>query len=212
MNLSDLEPSINESLVSYEISVEGVAGGWSRLNPIVTARSVTFAGGRLDEVFFEINLLKSLLYQRVVVRRLVVGSAYIGLEHVDGEWRMIGVSGTGRPILDILSVLIDSEDLRVSVELEGFRYGKSASFTIGARSLNLDGRRRFSLTVGPGKSCPHCIGRLELDFGDSFWRRSTGDGLGFVELRDVLFNDKVAEIFGVPVGKLNMTGGWKKSA
>ena len=212
VNLSDLEPSINELLVSYEISVEGVAGGWSRLNPIVTARSVTFAGGRLDEVFFEINLLKSLLYHRVVVRRLVVGSAYIGLEHVDSEWRMIGVSGTGRPILDILSVLIDSEDLRVSVELEGFRYGKSASFTIGARSLNLDGRRRFSLTVGPGKSCAHCVGRLELDFSDSFWRGSSGDGLGFVELRDVLFNDKVAEIFGVPVGKLNVTGGWKKSA
>ena len=212
VNLSDLEPSINESLVSYEISVEGVAGGWSRLNPIVTARSVTFAGGRLDEVFFEINLLKSLLYHRVVVRRLVVGSAYIGLEHVDSEWRMIGVSGTGRPILDILSVLIDSEDLRVSVELEGFRYGKSASFTVGARSLSLDGRRRFSLTVGPGKSCAHCVGRLELDFRDSFWRGSSGDGLGFVELRDVLFNDKVAEIFGVPVGKLNVTGGWKKSA
>ena len=210
-NLSYLEPSINELLVSYDVSLEGAAGGWSRLNPTFTARNITFAGGRLDEVFFEINFLKSLLYNRVVVSRLVVGSAYIGLEHIDSGWRAPGVGGSGQPTLDILSVLIDSEDLSVSVELEAFRYGKSASFIIGARSLNLDGRRRISLTVGPGKSCARCKGRLELEFSDSFWGRSSGDGLGFVELRDVTFNDKVAEIFGVPVGKLNVTGGWEKS-
>ena len=211
-NLSDLEPSINELLVSYDVSLEGAAGGWSRLNPTFTARSITFAGGRLDEVFFEINFLKSLLYNRVVVSRLVVGSAYIGLERMGPEWQVLGVGRTGQPTLDIFGVLIDSEDISVSVELEAFRYGKSTSFIIGARSLNLDGRRRISLTVGPGKSCERCGGRLELDLSDSFWGRSSGDGLGFVELRDVTFNDKVAEIFGVPVGKLNVTGGWEKSS
>ena len=137
-NLSDLEPSINELLVSYDVSLEGAAGGWSRLNPTFTARSITFAGARLDEVFFEINFLKSLLYNRVVVSRLVVGSAYIGLEHMGSGWRVLGVGGRGQPTLDIFSVLIDSEDLSVSVELEGFRYGKSASFVIGARSLSID--------------------------------------------------------------------------
>ena len=129
-NLSDLEPSINELLVSYDVSLEGAAGGWSRLNPTFTARSITFAGGRLDEVFFEINFLKSLLYNRVVVSRLVVGSAYIGLERMGPGWQVLGVGRTGQPTLDIFGVLIDSEDLSVSVELEAFRYGKSTSFII----------------------------------------------------------------------------------
>jgi len=211
-NLTDLEPTINELLAPYDVTLEGAKGGWSYVNPIFTARRITFSGGQLDEVLFEINLLKSLLNNRIVANRLIVGSAHVGVEYVDSGWRLRGSGGTGMPAPDILSFLVDSQDLLFSAELQAFRYGKSASWVIGARSFNRDGHHRISLTLAPDKNCVSCKGRLELDFRDSVWGRNDGNGLGFVDLTDVTFDDEVAEILGLPVGKWNMTGGWKKNA
>ncbi|MFP6796119.1 MAG: AsmA-like C-terminal region-containing protein [Pseudomonadales bacterium] len=209
-NLSDLEPAINELLVSYDVSMEGADGGWRHLNPIFRARRITFVGGRLEDVLFELDLLKSLFYNRVIANRLTVESAYIGLEHMGSGWRLRGAKGASQQTLDIVSLLIDSEDVRVSAKLEGFRYGSSASIVVRATGVNRDGHRRISLTIDSGKNCEPCRGSLGLEFRDSFWGGSGGHGRGFIELSDVTFNDNLAEILGFPAGKLNVTGGWKK--
>ncbi len=211
-NLSDLEPAINGWLVSYDVTLEGTTGGWSQLNPIFTARRILFSGGWLDEVSLEINLLKSLLYRRVIANRLIVGSAQIAVEYVDSGWRIRGAEGMVLPAVDILSFLIDSRDLLFSAELEAFRHGKSASVVIGARSFNRGGHRRISLILDPDTNCVRCKGRFELDFHESVWGHDDSSGLGLVDLSDVTFDDEVAGILGLPVGKWNVTGGWKKSS
>ena len=134
-NLGDLEPAINEFLVPYGVSIEGATGGWNRLNPTVTTHRVTFAGGRLNEVFFEVDFLKSLLNARVVLSRLVIGSGYVGLEHRDSGWRLRGCAGKSEPAVGIFRFLVDIDELRASFELEGFRYGKSTSFVTAASAF-----------------------------------------------------------------------------
>ena len=210
-NLGDLEPAINEFLVPYGVSIEGATGGWNRLNPTVTTHRVTFAGGRLNEVFFEVDFLKSLLNARVVLSRLVIGSGYVGLEHRDSGWRLRGSAGKREPAVGIFRFLVDIDELRASFELEGFRYGKSTSFVTAASAFIFEGRRRISLTLEPGESCARCEGHLELDFNETFWGSSGSDGYGSIRLTDFVVDGEAAEIFGLPAGKLNVIGGSTKN-
>ena len=210
-NLGGLERACNELLVSYDVSLEGATGGWNRLNPTFTADRVTFAGGRLSEVFLEVNFLKSLLNARIVLDRLVIGSAYVGLEHRNSGWRLRGGKAKGQLPVGIFRSLVDSEELLVSVELEAFRHGKSTSVVVAAKSFNFQGRRRISLTLETSKSCVHCEGHLELDFNESFWRRNGSVGYGSIRLSDFILDEKAAEIFGLPGGTINVSGGSKKN-
>ena len=133
------------------------------------------------------------------------------MEHGNSGWRLRGGKAKGQLPVGIFRFLVDSEELQVSVELEGFRHGKSTSFVVVARSFNFEGRRRISFTLETSKSCAHCEGHLELDFNESFWRRNGSVGDGSVRLSDFILDEKAAEIFGLPGGTINVIGGSKKN-
>ncbi|MFB3107002.1 MAG: hypothetical protein ACE1ZA_19035, partial [Pseudomonadales bacterium] len=155
--LDDLEATANQWLAGTGIKLTGLEGRWQFLNPVVLIDRVDVASGYVADVVVEIDWLESLIRNRTVARRLIIGEADLTFEKtVSGHWRIAGY--TAAPTnFDFAALLYQSDELsfsgKVSVQLEG-QSERSETIVVNYQGINRGGVHRHQLSLrNTGPAC-----------------------------------------------------------
>jgi len=118
--LSHLEVAANQMLAGRQVRIIGLTGGWRGFNPVVRLERLELPAGHVDDLYVELDLLKTLLKSHPVLFRARVGDAALLFEKLDGGgWRLAGMpaawpaaSGAGRPEAESSARIMCSGTLR----------------------------------------------------------------------------------------------------
>ena len=172
--LDDLEATANQWLAGMQIKLTGLEGRWQFLNPVVLIDRVDVASGYVADVVVEIDWLESLIRNRTVARRLIIGEADLTFEKtVSGHWRIAGY--TAAPTnFDFAALFYQSDELsfsgKVSVQLEG-QSERSETIVVNYQGINRGGVHRHQLGLhNTGRACQQpCEAFAEFQTREGLW-------------------------------------------
>jgi uncharacterized protein YhdP len=178
MLLDEGELAINQWLSGQRLQVTGLEGSWRLLNPVVRVDRVDLPAGYLADVAIELDWLESLVRNRFVARRLVVGDAHVLVERSSaGQWRMVGTAAGGE--FDLSGLLYHSDELRLSGSIALRREGDKASPTgevvapirIDYTATNRGGMHRHELALSNlGRDCDDpCRALAQYQVQEGLW-------------------------------------------
>ncbi|MCZ6641852.1 MAG: DUF3971 domain-containing protein, partial [Gammaproteobacteria bacterium] len=174
--LDDLETTANQWLSGIQVELSGLEGRWRMLNPVVMIDRVDLATGYVADVVVEIDWLESLLRNRTVARRLIIGSADLTFEQTpSGRWRIAG--STADPTnFDFFALFYQSDELsftgKVSVQFEGqSSVEASEPIVVSYRGINSGGVHHHRLSLrNTGSACQEpCQGFAEFQLREGGW-------------------------------------------
>ena len=204
--LSEVEGRINGRLAGVNARVQGLSGTWRHLNPSIEADSFTFAGGELVGVSFELDLLESLLRNRIVARRFKVASGRLRLVETESGWRLGGAEGAVD--FDFGAFLRHSDELSFAgrVELES----GDARGVIYARAsaVNRGGRHRLDASVSTEPGCHDCELRFEAELNDAILGVREPVGFARVSGKGFHIGEVLASLFSLPSFVLEVDARW----
>ena len=204
-NLAKLEDRVNASLAEEQISIEGLAGSWRHLNPSVAAARVRFAGGELEGVDFELDVLESLWRNRLVARRLHVESGRLGLVRTPSGWRLGAEAGQ----MQLDQFFRHSDELKLAgrIELQGL--AATGAIHAEVTATNRGDRHRWRAMLvpqGSGRSQAGC-GCVLLDL-DLTGGGGQPAGAGRFLADGVSVWGELARALALPDFRLDMEGRW----
>ena len=178
--LDDLETTANRWLSGVQVKLNGLEGRWRLLNPVVVIDRIDLATGYVADVVVEIDWLESLLRNRMVARRLIIGNADLTLEKTtSGGWRIAG-STADLINFDFVSLLYQSDELsftgKVSVQFEGQSPADASEpIVVSYHGINRGGVHHHRLSLrNSGDACEApCNGFVEFQLREGRWL--TGD-------------------------------------
>ncbi len=189
MFLPDLELVANQWLSGQRVRVSGLEGSWRYLNPVVRAARVDLPAGHLREVVVELDWLESLVRNRFVARRVLVGEGAVRLEKTPaGKWRLAGTSGDGE--FDASGIVYHADELRfsgvIAFGLAGEEEAQSVQVDYLATNRGGLHRHRLHLDNQDADCAADCGLHLEYQARDGRWPfwderiQLSLDGGGFV--------------------------------
>ena len=162
--LPNLQDSINDTLVSRGIVVEGLKGRWQGLNLGFYIDRVRLPAGELHGVDFELDLLESLGRNRLVAHRLTVADGHLTLEKGRAGWQLRGAAGNGD--FDAFAFFAHSDQVWVRGRLI-LRNGDDAeALHVESMLVNQDGDHRFQAHLQTASNCRGCALTLVGDIPD----------------------------------------------
>ena len=149
-NLAQFEDRVNANLEKRGASIEGLAGSWRYLNPSVSAAVLRFAGGELEGLELELDVLESLWRNRFVARRLHVKSARMRFVRTPSGWQLGAEAGE----MELDQFLRHSDELKLAgrVELEG--YSATGAIYAEVSATNRGDRHRWRVMAIPESPQP----------------------------------------------------------
>ena len=209
--IDEIEPQINALLASRNVELEGARGRWHVLNPVLAADRVRIGASEFSKVQIELDLLESLLRNRVVARALLIESAYVAVEETPQGWRLRGLPPSDRPF-DVSGLFTHSDALEVTAQVEITRNGQSATVYAKATGRNTMGLHRLRLSLSPEPDCSECA--LSLEFESHApewapeWREDLRDSWAHLDASRFLVTQQLAQLWGLPGALLDVEGRW----
>lgn len=145
--LPRMETQLNTLLAGSGVELDGVAGAWHWLNPVVRIDKVRFNGGHARGVTLELDLVESAVHSAVVMRRLSAASIELTpVLDATGHWRL-GSGGGNGPAVSLDALLrysdgLDFPDVRIV-----FMPAEGADGVAAAPLGELQGRATFANTA-----------------------------------------------------------------
>jgi len=172
MMLDDLELAANQWLSGQQIRVTGLEGSWRFLDPVVMVDRIDMPAGYLTDVVVELDWVESLVRNRFVTRRLLVGGGQVVVERTkEGKWRLVGSAADGN--FDPSGLLYQSDELRLNGVVALRREGDAAAPVISVHyaATNRGGihRHRLSLANSDADCSDVCEMQLEFQAQDGLW-------------------------------------------
>lgn len=143
--LDDLEGSANLWL-DGRAKLDGLAGGWDGLNPVVNVRRVELPAGTLEGVLLELDVLESIHRNRLVLSRLFVEAAQLRVEQTMSGWRLAGMEPMDADF-DIAGALGDIDEIKFDGRL-AVAGAESQGLAVVVRGINRDGAHAYDLSLG----------------------------------------------------------------
>ena len=111
------EDELNTALKHAGVNVQGLEGGWSWINPRVSAARVNFNGGFASDITLELDVFNSIRHNRLLPRQLHAEHVFVDLLQTDAGWQLRGA--TGEPLdIELFPLLKHSGSLRAQVEVQ----------------------------------------------------------------------------------------------
>ncbi|MCZ6618496.1 MAG: DUF3971 domain-containing protein [Gammaproteobacteria bacterium] len=171
--LDDFEAEANRQLTAIEVELTGLEGRWRFLNPVILIDRVDLSGGYVEDVVVEVDWLESLIRNRLVARRLIVGDADLTFEKTpSGGFRLAGTIIVPADF-DFQTLIYHSDELsftgKVSVQLEGG--SPSEPIQVSYQGINRGGVHRHRLSLGnTGAACKGpCSAIVEFQEREELW-------------------------------------------
>ncbi|MCZ6888497.1 MAG: DUF3971 domain-containing protein [Gammaproteobacteria bacterium] len=215
-NLPALEGRINNLLAEQNIVIAGLRGSWHHFNPSLSASSVRFIGAELSNVAFEIDVVESLLRNRLIARHFIA-SGRIEIERTDDGWRLKGAEPM-ETTFDYASFLEHSDQLVFSGRVDVTRAGQPdqrGTVFIEARATNRGGRHRLNATLMPSTStdrparCDACELVVDFELIEALVGVRADRGAGVLKGSNVSVPEQLGAVFGVPAFRLDVEGRWQ---
>ena len=175
--LPRFEGTVNLLLRPSGVSVDGLRGGWQGLNPSVFAERVKLPAGSMMGFDFELDLLESLIRNRVVARRMTVVDGQLTVVKTPQGWRLQGSRGGG---FDAWPFFAYSDQVWLRGRL-AFRDGAEVGLLhLESMLANRDGLHRFDIHVQSERGCDDCALIIKGDL--------TADGAGAIRASAARFS------------------------
>ncbi|MBV1906776.1 MAG: hypothetical protein KUG75_11915 [Pseudomonadales bacterium] len=201
--LENMEPRINRALEESGTVLEGLSGSWQGFNPVLKLERVRFTGGNAGGIYFELDVLHSLLRNRVVAAQLRVDELNIAITRdVQGGLTLLGRS-VGKTNFDFKSFLEYSAEVYlrqgriypVVQDVSEETAFRSEAVTISALLQSIDGYRgQIYISTQPaspvhsqpmplaGQDCDQCEFRLQYDIAPgAFFPGFDADNVGITK-------------------------------
>jgi uncharacterized protein YhdP len=180
--LSSFEPQINALLAARQVSIEGLEGRWSLLNPVISATRVVLPAGEIRGIALQPDIFESALRSDIVFRKAAVDDGHVVLARDAEGWWLAGMERTGGSGFDLSGMLSESDELTadLTVTLLG---SEQASIRASVRAINRGGRNSLSLQLTrPGIPGAKATLRVDRIRGLPLLRPPGHEGI--VEVRD----------------------------
>jgi len=152
--LPRLEGVVNRLLASRGVAVHGIEGRWHGLNAGFFAEWARFPAGEAFGLDFELDLVESLVRNRVVARRLTVADGHLAFEKTVDGWRLRGSEGPNMG--DATALLLHSDEVWLRGRLVAQDGGREAAVHVEAMLINEDREHRFHVSVQSEPNCVDC--------------------------------------------------------
>ena len=203
-HLARLEAPLNVWLASSGIRVHGLRGEWHGFNPAVAAESLTFPGGRLNDVALELDVGESLWRNRIVARRLEVASGTVRFVDTPAGWQLEGArQGPG---VDVASFFQHSDELRLRARIELVGEGGVAALQAQALGVNRDGRNRWRAELQP-LGCGECSFAAHFDIHAGLDAHDL-EGTARIDAKGFTVDAALAAAVGLPQMTLDAAMAW----
>ncbi len=170
--LDTYEGTLNHWL-DGRVRVEGLAGGWDGLNPLVSVRRIELPAGWAEHVTAELDVLESLVRFRPVLERLVIGQAELMVEHRATGWHLAGM-GEAAAELDLARLVGDIDEIRF-VGRVAVQASPESGLAVTLLGVNRDGAHAYDLTVANPRCAVPCQLELHWRTLDSAWWGRPGE-------------------------------------
>ena len=149
-HLDRFEDRVNAHLEKTGAAVEGIEGSWRYLNPAVSVAKVSFAGGDLVGLKFELDVPESLWRNRLVARRLHVRSARLRFVPTESGWRLDGEAGD----MELDDFFWHSDELELAARIELAGHSATGYVYAQVEATNRGDRHRWRATILPESPQP----------------------------------------------------------
>ena len=153
--LPRFEGAINTLLASRGIAVEGLEGRWQGINPGFFAASMRFPAGEAFGIDFELDVVESLVRNRMIARRLTVADGHLVFEKTSQGWRLRGAKKRRQD--DAFALLQYSDQVWLRGRLVAHDHGRDGTLHLETMLVNQDGAHRFHFTAQEEPNCADCV-------------------------------------------------------
>lgn len=199
--LHRLESTLNAWL-GPEVRLQGLEGRWQGLNPGFFAERLSFPGGELIGLDFELDLIESLGRNRVVARRVTVADGRLVFEKTSTGWRREGASDG--PGLDALALFTYSDEVWVRGRVFAREGRRTAPLYVESWLINVGGGHRFSFRVRSEPNCTDCALAIEGDVTEG------GPGIVRVSASSFSLGSELDDMLGLPDFEMALAGDWRR--
>ena len=213
--LPRLESSLNRLFAPHGIAVRGLEGRWHGLNFGFFAQWARFPAGEASGVDFELDVVESLVRNRLVARRFTVADGHLVFEKTSDGWRLRGAQGAN--VGDANALLLHSDEVWLRGRLVARDdHGREAVVHVEAMLINQGGEHRFHVGAQSEPNCNDCALTVDGTVQEA--------GAGAVRATATRFSlgRELETILGAPaalpgaggVGKtvLTVDGDWRRDA
>ena len=144
-HLDRFEDRVNAYLEKSGAAIGGLEGSWRYLNPSVSAATLSFAGGDLQELTVELDVPESLWRNRLVARRLHVRSARLRFVPTDSGWRFDGKPGD----MELEDFFRHSDELELAGRIEFAGHSSTGTLYAQVAATNRGNRHRWRAMIMP---------------------------------------------------------------
>ena len=152
--LPRLEGAVNRLLASHGVAVRGIEGRWHGVNAGFFAEWVRFPAGEVFGLDFELDLVESLVRNRVVARRFTVADGHLAFEKTVDGWRLRASAGPNMG--DATALLLHSDEVWLRGRLVAHDDGREAAMHLEAMLINQDREHRFHVSLQSEPNCVDC--------------------------------------------------------
>jgi uncharacterized protein YhdP len=175
--LVHLEGTANHLLASRQIRLMGLEGGWRGFNPVLRVARVEVPAGYFEDLHIELDLMRTLHANQLVLHRARIADASLLLEHdASVGWRLAGMPT--RPAFDPLPLLTSSDQLQFSGAL-AFARGRHPLVRLAVEYTGINrgrqGRHRLILTNAGDDCVAPCELRAEFSADRMAWPFAAAD-------------------------------------
>ena len=157
-NLDALEGWVAAEFRRFNVEVEGIDGDWRYLDPVFRADTMRFQFGHFENVEIEVDLISTLIHDRLIARRFAFSDAQVGLENTPDGWRL---KNQGEVLIDFDYVAFARSAGRMSGRMMvAFHDGDVVDHLLIQGVANNEDRHRFDVRLSTQTSCPTCGARV----------------------------------------------------
>lgn len=153
--LPRLEGPLNRLLAPHGVAMRGLQGRWHGLNFGFFAQWARFPAGEAFGVDFELDVVESLVRNRVVARRFTVADGHLVFDKTAAGWRLRGAEGANAG--DAQALLLHSDEVWLRGRLLARDdHGREAALHVETMLINQRGEHRFHLSAQGEPNCNDC--------------------------------------------------------
>lgn len=153
--LPRLEGALNGLLASHGFAVRGIESRWHGLNFGFFAQWARFPAGEAFGIDFELDVVESLMRNRVVAHRFTVADGHLVFEKTADGWRLRGSKATDAG--DAQALLLHSDEVWLRGRLLAHdEHGREAALHVETMLVNQGDEHRFHVTAQGEPNCNDC--------------------------------------------------------
>ncbi|NKC00918.1 MAG: hypothetical protein GKR90_20810 [Pseudomonadales bacterium] len=177
--MSLFSDELNTVTRPFGVRVEDIEGSWQGLNPVIRAERILFAGGFVEKVEFELDVLESAYRSALVPRRAKADKVFLDLVETDQGWGLRGAV-PGREMPDVLETLRNADEISLTaiVSLTD-RDGKTGSAHGQIEARNVGAQHYLDMSIATTAADGLRVRLWERDksfFGETSSRKITVGG------------------------------------